>query len=139
MSKSLEQLLTDFSAQRGATEQVLQTAEQALSTPLPADYRNFLLRSNGGEGFIGKHCLILWRAEELFQFNRDYQVDEYAPGFLMFGSDGGGDGFAFDKRTSPFRVMEVPFIGMNVNDAFFIADSFTRMLERMVETDGPLA
>jgi len=106
--------------------------------PLPADYRIFLLQSNGGEGFIGKHYLILWRAEELFQFNRDYQVDDYAPGFLMFGSDGGGDGFAFDKRTSPFRVMEVPFIGMSVNDAFFIADSFTRMLERMVETDGPL-
>jgi hypothetical protein len=138
VSKSLEKLLTGFSAQPGATEQVLQTVEQALSMPLPADYRIFLLQSNGGEGFIGKHYLILWRAEELFQFNRDYQVDDYAPGFLMFGSDGGGDGFAFDKRTSPFRVMEVPFIGMSLNDAFFIADSFTRMLERMVETDGPL-
>lgn len=56
----------------------------------------------------------------------------------MFGSDGGGDGFAFDTRSTPYRVMEVPFIGMSVDDAFFVADTFTNLLEKMVEIDEPL-
>ena len=51
---------------------------------------------------------------------------------------GGGEGFAFDTRSTPYRVMQVPFIGMSLDDAFFVADSFTRLLERMVEIGGPL-
>ena len=134
----LDKLLTDFSGQPGTAEQFIQDAEKALDVQLPDDYRTFLSQFNGGEGFIGKHYLILWKVEELYQFNRDYQVNEYAPGFLIFGSTGGGDGFAFDTRSNPFRVMQVPFIGMSLVDAFFVADCFTTLLERMVETDGPL-
>jgi cell wall assembly regulator SMI1 len=134
----IENILADFSGHPGATEQFLQAAEKDSGIRLPDDYRNFLIRLNGGEGFIGKHYLILWKAEELHQFNRDYQVSEYAPGFFMFGSTGGGDGFAFDTRSTPYRVMQIPFIGMSVDDAFFVADSFTRLLERMIEVNGPL-
>ena len=134
----LEKVLADFSGQSGANEQLLQTAERDSGVRLPDDYRSFLMRFNGGEGFIGKHYLILWKAEELHQHNRDYQVNEYAPGFFMFGSTGGGDGFAFDTRSQPYRVMQVPFIGMSLEDAFFVADSFTRLLERMIEINGPL-
>jgi cell wall assembly regulator SMI1 len=135
---TLEKLLTDFSGNPGATEEAIQAAERIFSLRLPDDYRDFLTRFNGGEGFIGKHYVILWKAEELHQLNQDYQVSEYAPGFLMFASDGGGDGFAFDTRSRSYRVMEVPFIGMSVDDAFFVADSFTELLEKMAETNGPL-
>ena len=138
MSIPLESLLTDFTRTLGTTEQVLETAEKTLHIKLPDDYRRFVMQSNGGEGFVGKHYLILWKVEELVRFNHDYQVDDYAPGFLMFGSSGGGDGFAFDTKAKPYRVMQVPFIGMSREDAFFVADSFTRLLERMVEIDGPL-
>jgi hypothetical protein len=138
MSVPLETLLTDFSRMPGTTEQVLETAEKTLHIKLPDDYRRFVMQFNGGEGFIGKHYLILWKVEELDQFNRDYQVDDYAPGFLIFGSSGGVDGFAFDTKANPYRVVQVPFIGLSREDAFFVADSFTRLLERMVEIDGPL-
>jgi hypothetical protein len=37
--------------------------------------------ANGGEGFIGKHFVRLWRIEELANRNQDYQVAEYAPEF----------------------------------------------------------
>jgi hypothetical protein len=138
MSIPLEELLADFKLEIPASESVLQAEERALGSPLPSDYKAFLLRHNGGEGFIGKHYLILWKAEELAKFNEGYEVPKYAPGFIMFGSTGGGDGFAFDTRKSPFRVMQVPFIGMSVEDGFFVADSFHRLLERMIETNGPL-
>ena len=138
MSVSLDSLLTDFSRAPGTTEQVLETVEKTLGIKLPDDYRRFFIQSNGGEGFVGSHYVILWKVEELNQLNRDYQVGDYAPGFLLFGSSGGGDGFAFDTKITPYRVMQVPFIGMSREDAFFVAESFTRLLERMIEIDGPL-
>jgi hypothetical protein len=48
------------------------------------------------EGFIEGELSVdpewyrLWRPEEIEEFNRDYELSEYAPGFLAFGSNGGG-------------------------------------------------
>jgi hypothetical protein len=137
MGIPLEKLLADFSGRPGATEEILQTVERSLGLKLPGEYRSFLGEFNGGKGFIKKHYLVLWKAEELFQFNRDYQVERYAAGLFIFGSDGGGEGFAFDTRSISYRVMQVPSIGMK-EDARFVADSFNRLLERMFEIDGSL-
>jgi hypothetical protein len=52
----------------------------------------------------------------------------------MFGSTGGGDGFAFDARTSPYRVMQVPFVGMSIDDQFYVAGSFSELLVQMQDT-----
>ena len=82
--------------------------------------------------------LVLSKAEELLTFNRDLEVGEYAPGFFMFGSDGGGEGFAFDTRSSPYRVVIVPFIGMSIEDGIVVAESFLGLLEKMMQTDGSL-
>jgi hypothetical protein len=138
MKTPFEEIFADFTVEPPATEQVIEAVEKTLGKPLPSDYREFLLQYNGGEGFIGKHYLILWKADELIQFNRDYQVHDYAPGFFMFGSTGGGDGYAFDTRINPYRIMQVPFIGMSLEDGFSVADSFRLLLERMIVTDGPL-
>jgi len=138
MSMPLDELLADFTVYEAASEQALEAAERGLACRLPDDYRAFLLIYNGGEGFVGRHYLVLWQAEQLVRFNQGYEVPEYAPGFVMFGSTGGGDGFAFDTRTSPYPVVEVPFIGMSLKDGFPVADSFTRLLERMIQTEGSL-
>ena len=54
----------------------------------------------------------------------------------MFGSNGGGDGFAFDTRTSPYRIMQVPFVGISRADEFHVAGSFTELLMRKREKLG---
>ena len=138
MSIPLDELLVDFPKAAPASEQSLQSAEKALGKPLPADYRAFLLQCNGGEGFMGRHYLILWKAEKLAQFNQEYQVSDYAPGLLMFGSSGGGEGFAFDTRMTPYPIVQVPFVGMSLNDAIPVADSFGKLLEKMIQSDGSL-
>src|ERR1700722_6383205 len=134
--------MTDFKALPPASAEDLRAAEQDLDKTLPNDYKAFLLKHNGGDGFIGTSYLILWKAEELSKLNDGYEVSKYAPGLLMFGSSGGGDGFAFDTRTSPFRVMRVPFIGMSAADEFLVARSFNgllkRMHEQMVHSSEPL-
>lgn len=67
----------------------------------------FLRRHNGGEGFIGSNYLILWKAEEILPFNRDYEVERMAPDLLAFGSNGGGEAFAFDKREQSWPIVMV--------------------------------
>lgn len=138
MSIPLDELLADFSDEAPSSEKNIVEAEREIGKPLPTDYRAFLLRHNGGEGFIGKHYLILWKAEELMLLNREYEVQKYAPGLVAFGSSGGGESFAFDTREAPYQIVQVPFIGMSLSDAVRVADSFERLLERMIHSDGSL-
>ena len=74
-----------------ADECVVSELSSILGVDLPSDYLRFLRNHNGGEGFIGDNYLVLWKAEELADFNREYEVEKYAPGIFLFGSDGGGE------------------------------------------------
>lgn len=138
MKYSIKQLLDDFALEPGASAENLQLLRSIKSIDLPGDYCSFLAEANGGEGFIGAEYLILWRAEELEQFNREYEVENYAPGLFLFGSNGGGEGFGFDVRSSPYRVVQVPFIGMDLKHASPVADGFLDLLEKMSRSDGSL-
>jgi hypothetical protein len=82
-----------------ASNSLLNQRIAAFGHPLPTDYLRFLRQANGGEGFVGKEVyLVLWRVEELAGMNAAYHVAEFAPGLLIFGSDGGDEAFAFDLR-----------------------------------------
>lgn len=135
MEQSIKELLNDFSFEESASKEVLSELDKLC---LPDDYLSIFTKLNGGEGFIGKEYLILWKAEELIPFNREYEVDQYAPGIFLFGSNGGGEGFGFDTRSQPYEVVEIPFIGMDLKYAIPLADSFTHLLERMRDSDGSL-
>ncbi len=134
----MDDLLSEFRRSEPCPLVALDAAEKALGIDLPADYRAFLGISDGGEGFIGKGYLILWRAAELQPFNRDYEVPTYAAGLVAFGSDGGGEMFAFDYRFQPPPVVMVSFIGMSHDDALVVADSFNSLLARMKRAAGSL-
>ncbi|PID44177.1 MAG: cell wall assembly protein [Proteobacteria bacterium] len=135
MSEKLELLVGDFSFGERASEDALSQLDKLC---LPDDYLSVLSESNGGEGFVGEEYFILWKAEELISFNKEYEVEKYAPGIFLFGSNGGGEGFGFDTRTKPYKVVEIPFIGMDLQYATPVADSFTHLLERMKASDGSL-
>ena len=117
----METELKDWHLNAGVTEETLRDAEVALGRPLPRDYVRFLREHNGGEGFIGDNYLILWKAEELSTFNREYEVNQYAAGLLLFGSNGGGEGYGFDTRSPDMTIVRVPFIGMDLRYATPIA------------------
>ena len=111
-------------------------AELARITPteLPAEYLAFLSQSNGGEGELGAEpgWLVMWKAEEVLDLNRQYEVATNAPGFFGFGSNGGGELIAFDTRGAiPYPVVALPFIPMEAAEARLIAPSFGRF-ERLV-------
>ncbi len=128
--------LTAFHMPNPGSAQAVLEAEAALGLELPEDYRNFLRTYDGGEGFVGEHYLVLWSATELKLYNTDYGFPEFAPGLIGFGGDGGGEAFAFDTRTRPYPVVIVPLIGMSVEDAVPVADSFSGLLKRMQSDPG---
>jgi hypothetical protein len=130
-SRQIRSLLSEFRTRSTTSSTDVRDAEQALDRPLPSDYRQFLLQeTNGGEGFIGQNYVVLWKAEELSHYNHDYESHKYAPELILFGSNGAGEGFAFDTRTSPYRVVMVPFIGLSRRDAIVVAANFQEFLKR---------
>lgn len=121
----------DWQFNQGASERAIRSAITSLGRPLPADYVQFLHNHDGGEGFVGDNYLILWRAEELSTFNREYEVARYAPGLFLFGSDGGGEGYGFDLRDPAMPVVRVPFIGMELRYATPVATCFTDLIAHL--------
>jgi len=121
--------LENFGRNPGASVDDIRKATDALGTDLPEDYKLFLQGSNGGEGMIGEIYAALWGVEELAGLNVDYEVAEYAPGLLLIGSNGGGEAFAFDTRVTPWPVVKVPFVGMDLEYALDMGTSFTAFIE----------
>jgi hypothetical protein len=137
MPNSINALLEKFDVNAPSASEVMYAAEKHFGCTMPLQYKSFMSIYDGGEGFIGKQYLILWRTAELIDFNRDYEVAKYAPGLVLFGSNGGGEAFAFDTGEK-MKIRMVPFIGMSLQDAKLIADTFDGFLIRLAESDGTL-
>lgn len=124
------QIFSDFRGNAPANASDFEQFETDVGFGLPADYESFLRRSNGGEGFIGPNgYVIFWKLGDLMEMNKAYQVPEFAPGLFIFGSDGGGEAYAFDVRTTAMPIVSVPFVGMDLNLARVIAPTFNEFLE----------
>jgi hypothetical protein len=108
---------------------------------LPPDYLAFLLLSNGGEGNLGVSpgWFSLWPAEEVAELNDAYKVADFLPGFVAFGSDGGGEMLAFRVTGEQAgHIFAVPFIPMEVASAIEIAPDFRSLLHAFGR-DAPAA
>jgi hypothetical protein len=116
-----------WTRQPPAADEAIEELVRTAGIPLPPEYLAFLRETNGGEGELGVQpgWFVMWHAEEVVSFNRDYEVAANAPGLLGFGSSGGGELLAFDTRGGqPYPVVAVPFIGMSAKDALLVAPSF---------------
>lgn len=92
---------------------------------LPPGFIAFYEKSNGGDFFIGERCLVLWQLENLVELNQEYDMDEYAPNFFAFGTNGGNEVYCIEKATGD--IYELPFIIMLEEDAWFVAKSIKEL------------
>ena len=125
---SADKLLAEFHGKPPASIAALARGGEHLRFPLPDDYARLLQQMNGGEGFIGKNYLQLWSVQDFMAQNTGTYYAEAAPGLLRFGSNGGGEAFAFDIRSMPPSIVMVPFIGMELEVTIPIASSFDSFL-----------
>ncbi len=121
-------LLAHFAANPPASQEKISKVQELLSFLLPEDYVDFLTTADGGEGFIGRTHLILWKTDELIANNAAYHVAELAPELFLFGSNGGGEAFWFERRSAALPIVSVPFITMEMADAKVVAPDFETFL-----------
>jgi hypothetical protein len=124
-------LYSEYWSDPPADPDVLARLVEELGVDLPIDYLDFRRLHNGGEFAIGNNCLIFWKAEELSEINRDYEVQESAPGIFIFGGNGGGEAYGFFTLQSPMPVVIIPFITMDLEDAIPVAESFLDLFRRL--------
>jgi hypothetical protein len=124
----------------GLVELVLTSASDPKRTPhrsramtltLPYEYQQFVAAHgaspwslSGGEmpGYV-----YLWELTDIPGCNSDIRIHEFAPGFLAFGGDGGGEILVFDASGAVYML---PLIGMEPAVAIKLADSFTELASR---------
>lgn len=134
MEKRLASLTDGLELNEAASLSLIDDVETRLRVTLPVDYREFMAESNGGEGSVGAHSyLVLWRLEDIIPLNEAYAIREFAPGLILFGSDGGDTAYAFDAREDVLVIVEVPFIGMRVDEAKLLGTSFLDFLQYLSE------
>jgi cell wall assembly regulator SMI1 len=61
----INEFLVNLNRRPAATDAAIRATEKQLNAELPREYKDFLRSSDGGDGFVGKNYLILWRVDEL--------------------------------------------------------------------------
>ncbi len=74
---------------------------------------------------------MFWGSDEIPSYNLEYETNSYAPGLILFGSNGGGEAFAFDSSQGALTIGIVPFVGLSRLEYRPIAQSFCEFLELM--------
>ena len=131
MLGDINEFLVNLNRRPAATDAAIRATEKQLNAELPREYKGFLRSSNGGDGFVGKKYVILWRVDELPSLNQSYEVQKYVPGLLVFGSSGGGEAYGFDTRLPDWTIVRVPFVGMEWAVAEPMGSSFSEFLEQL--------
>lgn len=127
--KQVRRLIEGMALNGPAAREAVERAEAALGVRLPADYVEFLLQHNGGEGPVGAEGWgALAAIEDLPQTQADYAELDHLAGWIIFGSDGGGEAFVFDQEGV---VLVVPWIGGR-EDAV-AQGSFVDFLQRLAD------
>ena len=129
MNSQLNILTENLEKRGGLDETLLADFLTRLDFKLPNDYLEYMKNNNGGEGSIGKNSYLnLWSLENLFDWNKNYKVEIYAPGYFIFASDGGGTAYAFDKKEG--SIVSFQFIGMLMDDEpIVLGNDFSSFLD----------
>ena len=85
----------------GAAHEELAKLVAASGVRLPQDYLAFLRLSNGGEGplSVDPLWLVLDSVDTVTDTLADGTFTEFFPSFVVIGSNGAGEGIAFDFRA----------------------------------------
>jgi len=108
IERLLEAMTKEDSAD--ATDQQLDAAGAAVGFELPEDYGAVMRRTNGGECDFGQPWIVLQSLENAIERNATFKEAGF-PKLVLFGSNGGGEGYAWDLRPERHSLyLVVPFI-----------------------------
>ena len=125
--------LTEGQLNGPAEMSTIDNLSKNLAATLPESYIEFLKEHDVCEGFIGDNYIIFWKAEEVVDFNREYEVETYAPGIFLFASNGGGEGYGFDTLNAALPIVRIPFIGMDRQYAISVASDLPDLFAQLAD------
>ena len=126
------QYLKDAIRKNGmASQEDIEALLSQLNFKIPDDFLEFMRLTNGGDVEIGRNgYLILWKLDGLIKANKDYHIEEFAPNLFLYGSDGSGTAYAFDRRDSSY--VKVPFMDLDEDEAINCGKNFNEFIEHLV-------
>jgi hypothetical protein len=135
MGYNFEKYVSDVQLSLPASIETILQTENKLGVKFPIGYIEFMLFSNGCEGTIGESYISIWPIEEIIDANENLEVEKYTPGLVLFGSDGGGEAFAFDMRGDSIKYIMVPYMlefDAIIEQGNTIFDFFNRLYEGLL-------
>lgn len=112
----------------GASLETIRQVEGELGVKLPADLAELYQFSNGASGTLGRSFLQIEPVEGIADRTDDYDFAETAPDYVLFGTNGGAEGFAIDRRSGVIVVL--PLHAPQPDD-IVVQGSFRAFLERV--------
>ena len=123
----------DWQAVAGATETAILELRKAAPCDLPGSYLALLRETNGGEGPLARQPLYvqLDSAETVTLAASSKRHEEYFSGFLMIGSNGGGEFIALDMRkTGTLPIVAIDMTNIDLDESVsHIAPDFDSFIE----------
>ncbi len=126
MNKKLEEIFKGFEFNEKPEKMI----SEVNGMTLPDDYLAFMKEHNGGEGPLGENCYgCFYRMEDLQEINNDYEVIRWWPGYIVIGTDGGGELWAYN----PDKEIYCQIDSCNTDDDTYhtISDSLEAFLIKM--------
>jgi len=117
-----------------STGALLEEAECTLSIRFPADYRAFLLSSEGYDGPVGTagHDVYLWPLATIVR--REYDGPAEA-GVLLIGSNGGPTGYGI-VSAAPDQFVSMPLASADHDELRPLGTSFQEFLQAVADGHG---
>jgi SMI1 / KNR4 family (SUKH-1) len=130
----------EWLAAAGASEAAIEQLRKAVPRQLPASYLALLRMTNGGEGPLARQpCYLqLDPAEVVAEAATSKQHEEFFPGFIVIGSNGGGEFIAFDARMpGPLAVVAIDMTNIDLAESVLpIAPDFDAFVD-LIGIDAP--
>lgn len=103
--------------------------------PLPPDVRAFLEKHDGARGTVGprKRPLELWSAEQIARESEEQEVTRATPGLLLFGSDGGAEGYGYLPRQQRGKYGRISFMAAGAHEFEGLGDSLDELITALAQ------
>ena len=133
-SERLRELTKGLSKASPASDTAIEELSTKLGYELPPEYVELMRLSNGGDGQVGEQSyLALFPVDQIIPINEAAAVAEFAPGFLIFGSNGMGVSYAFDTRNPSMPIVECVDMDLSHTAAVCRGRNLLEFLEYLVK------
>ncbi|MGF1836808.1 SMI1/KNR4 family protein [Photobacterium sanguinicancri] len=120
----------DWYKVEGAKVDEIQKFDKCFNNILPKGLLDLLRYSNGGEGplEVQPYNFVLDSVDQIIETNGTCEISETFSGFIIFGSDGGGEYIAYDTTSS--EVVSLDMCNTDISESrLLVAPDFNSFLK----------